>query len=512
MRRSSIFANPVLVGAVTILVVTVAVFLSYNANNGLPFVPTQALKVRVANGANLVKGNEVRSGGVRVGVVSDMRPVRLENGATGAELTLKLDKTIGEIPKDSRFVIRPRSALGLKYLELTEGASEESFADGDTVPAEQAYVPVDLDEVYSMFDEDTREGSQQALQGFGDAFTGRGAALGRTVDELPRLLEPLENVMRNLAAPETELASFFKELGDAARVVAPVSQVQARLFTDMADTFEALGRDEQALEAFIEKSPPTLDRSIASLAVQRPFLRDFAEFSEDFQPATRELRAALPTLNSAIERGIPVQERAVGLNEELGDTMTALEELATAPGTNPAIRALTATVDTLNPQLRYYGPTITVCNAWSYFWTYLAEHFSEPDSTGSAQRALLNSAGDQEDSFGSQEANAPANGQDVRRGNAQYLKGQDFPHSITEDGKADCESGQRGWLERQASQWPRTQAGAPLKIARDPVTPGVQGPTYAGRAEVYPGQTFTRNPQTGPYAEGLNRPSEFGGR
>ena len=61
-RRSSasIVANPVLVGAVTTLVIVVAVFLAYNANNGLPFVPTTQLKVQIANGANLVKGNEVR--------------------------------------------------------------------------------------------------------------------------------------------------------------------------------------------------------------------------------------------------------------------------------------------------------------------------------------------------------------------------------------------------------------------------------------------------------------------
>ena len=32
-------ANPVLIGAVTVLVAIVAVFLAYNANNGLPFVP-----------------------------------------------------------------------------------------------------------------------------------------------------------------------------------------------------------------------------------------------------------------------------------------------------------------------------------------------------------------------------------------------------------------------------------------------------------------------------------------
>ena len=39
-RSTSVAANPVLIGAATVLVVIVAVFLAYNANNGLPFVPT----------------------------------------------------------------------------------------------------------------------------------------------------------------------------------------------------------------------------------------------------------------------------------------------------------------------------------------------------------------------------------------------------------------------------------------------------------------------------------------
>ena len=91
-RRSnaSIVANPVLVGAVTTLVIVVAVFLAYNANNGLPFVPTRQLDVLVSNGANLVKGNEVRSGGFRVGVVTDMTPVMLPDHKVGARITLKL--------------------------------------------------------------------------------------------------------------------------------------------------------------------------------------------------------------------------------------------------------------------------------------------------------------------------------------------------------------------------------------------------------------------------------------
>ena len=59
-----------------LLVVVVAVFLAYNANNGLPFVPTTTLLAEVPNGAEVVKGVEVREGGYRIGVVTDMRPVR----------------------------------------------------------------------------------------------------------------------------------------------------------------------------------------------------------------------------------------------------------------------------------------------------------------------------------------------------------------------------------------------------------------------------------------------------
>ena len=54
-----------------------------------------------------------------------MRPVRERDGKVVAELDLKLDKRIGDVPKDSTFRIRPRSALGLKYLELDRGPQQE---------------------------------------------------------------------------------------------------------------------------------------------------------------------------------------------------------------------------------------------------------------------------------------------------------------------------------------------------------------------------------------------------
>jgi virulence factor Mce-like protein len=488
--------SPALIGAITLLVTLVATFLAYNANRGLPFVPTTTLKVRVENGANLVKGNEVRAGGSRIGVVTEMRPVKLADEGTGAELTLELEKSAGDIPHDSTFRIRPRSALGLKYLEVTRGSSAQAFRSGDTVPIEQASFATELDEVYEMFDEPTRTAAQGNLRGFGDSFAGRGQSVGRTLEELPPLMTALEPVMATLAAEETDLDGFFRELGDAARIVAPVSEQNAALFTSMADTFEALGRDEQALKDLIAKSPSTMDVGVRSFRVQRPFLDDVTALSEDLAPATHELRAALPTVNRAVEVATPVQERAVRLNDEVRKTLNTVRDVAEAPGTNAALRGLTATVATLSPQMRFYGPYVTVCNYWNYWWTYLAEHFSEPDSTGSAQRALANVTGRQEDSIGSMGANEPANGKEVLEGTPQFAQDQPYGAAIAPDGRADCEAGQRGWVEREARFY-----DPQYKIARDPRSPGLQGPTFAGRSRVPAGQTYTAQPETGPYAD-----------
>ena len=110
-NRPSAFSNPVLVGAMTLLVAMVAVFLSYNANNGLPFVPTRELKMDIASGSDLVAGNEVREGGFRIGLVQQLKPIQLKSGQIAAQLTLQLQKAYGNVPVNSTAAIRPRSAL-----------------------------------------------------------------------------------------------------------------------------------------------------------------------------------------------------------------------------------------------------------------------------------------------------------------------------------------------------------------------------------------------------------------
>src|SRR5690606_22568386 len=137
-RRSRISASPVLVGAITAVIAVVSVFFSYNANKGLPFVPTYEVKAELPSAASLVSGNEVRIAGVRVGIVSQVKAEQLDDGRSIAVATMKLDKSVEPIPDDSTVLVRQRSAMGLKYLLLTPGKSGEGMKPGSTLPESQA--------------------------------------------------------------------------------------------------------------------------------------------------------------------------------------------------------------------------------------------------------------------------------------------------------------------------------------------------------------------------------------
>ncbi len=496
-RRQSAFANPVLIGAVTVLAILLAVFLAYNANNGLPFVPTRELKVDIASGSDLVPGNEVREGGFRIGVVSAMKPVVLSTGQVAAQLTLALQESHGRVPVNSTATIRTRSALGLKYVDLHRGTAKQVFADGGTMPIAQTHVPVQFEDIFQMFDARTRRALQGNLVGFGNALAGRGSALNDTIATLPRLFTHLRPVARSLSAPSTGLTPLLRSLAGFMGTVAPVAPTAARLFTEMATTFAAISFDPNALQATIQKSPPTLAVTTRSLKVQQPFLVNLTTLGRELTPATAELKAALPVINPAIEIGTRTLARTPTLNANLQQVLEALENLALAPGTNVGVNALTGTVSTLNPMVRYLGPFQTVCNDWNYFWTYLSEHLSQQTSFGFAQRALINLANPaQPNNVGQQGATAPVNGggtDSLLTGGNAFLHSQPYGAAIDSAGNADCETGQRGYVHKLNAFDPQGRS-----LAVDAHTPGNQGPTFTGRAHVPKGETFSRNPLTGP--------------
>ena len=339
-------ASPVLVGAVTVLVAIVAVFLSYNANTGLPFVPTYDLKANLPNAAQLVRGFEVRIGGARVGQVSTIEAKQRDDGSTYAQVTMKLDKEIEPLPNDTELLVRPRSALGLKYVELRPGRSEEGLESGATVPIERARPEVvEFDDFFNMFDAKARVGSRSSLNGYGGGLAGRGTDLNTAIFALRPLLEDLEPVAANLADPETGLDRFFVELADAAGEAAPVAEQQAELFVNLDVTFTALSSIARPyLQETITEGARSEEVAIREFPVQRPFLRNNAAFFRELRPG----RGHAPGLGAA--PGGRVRGGHRGASEDAADEPRpggrvrragrVLRGPAGAPGDRPAHQAV----------------------------------------------------------------------------------------------------------------------------------------------------------------------------
>jgi virulence factor Mce-like protein len=240
-RRASGSQNSLVAGATTVLVAIVAVLLAYNANAGLPFVPVYELNAELPDAANLVTGAEVRAGGTRVGQVSKIEPVPHSDRAPTARVTLALDKSLEPLRTSSKVVVRSRSALGLKYVELAAGATGHDLPAGSKLEIRQASPrPVELDQVLDTFDERTREGARRTLDGLGSGLAGRGAGLNSAIAALPPLLSDLEPVAANLSDRETRIDRLVSALGTTTDELAPVSEVQARMFVNLDTTFAAL--------------------------------------------------------------------------------------------------------------------------------------------------------------------------------------------------------------------------------------------------------------------------------
>lgn len=390
-RRPNSFANisssPALVGALTVLVTLVAIFLAYNANTGLPFVPTYNVSAEVPDAAEVVPGNEVRIAGGRVGQVID---VRVEPGEPGrAILDLKLDAEVEPINSDTELLIRQRSNLGLKYVELVPGPSGEPLAPGDTLALAQAKGVVDLDDVLNVFDAKVRDATQGALASVGTGVAGRADSLDAILESFPPALRRLAPVAANLSDPDTDLRGSIQGFESATGAIAPVASSLAGLFDAGATTFAAIASESGAVRSILQEAPSTELVTTRALRNARPVLADTAMLLGDLRPGVAELPSASSALADALETGTPVLDLTRPLARNLGDTLTELRRLSRAEATTGALKQLTPVVQRTKQTLAFANPFQTVCNYLGLWTRNTTSTISQGDGAGNWFRAII---------------------------------------------------------------------------------------------------------------------------
>ena len=236
--------------------------------------------------------------------------------------------------------------------------------------------------------------------------------------------------MRNLADPETDLDGFFerarrRRAHRRAGVRAEGRAVHRRWPTRSRRSAATSRRSRR-------RSPSRrrrCDVGIESFRVQRPFLADLDRASaRTSRGATAELRGALPTLNRAVEVGMPVQRaRARRSTRSCGKTLDQLRELAEAPGTQPGVRGLDRDRHHAQPAAALLRPVRdglqllrTTSSRTSPSTSPSRTRPAPPSARCSTRPARRTTA------LGSMGADEPANGEGVTEGTPQYAQDQPY--------------------------------------------------------------------------------------
>lgn len=408
-RRGSLAGSPLLIGAVTTLIVVVAVYISYNANHGLPFTPTYNIRVELPSAANLFPGNDVRIGGTRVGIVEKLVPVQQQNGHVVVFAYLKLEKNVQPVPADTTATVPSISSIGLKYLSLERGVSKRTIAPGGEIPIAQTHEQVDIGEFFDMFDKKARISSQSNLDEFGAGLAGRGPGLNAALGTLKPIVHRLTPVMHNLLSSHTDFAGFFPALDRAAKEVAPVAIQQGEMYADLDTFFGAWGGVSRSLEASIVDGPSSLKTATYSLPYQAKFIDQAAEFMHLLRPSAAALRVAAPPLAHAVKVGAVNLTAAQSLNSELASAAKAAQKFAEDPIVEAALEDVTRTVTVGGPVVKGLAAEQKNCNYVTLTFRNVASLLSESIGVGTIARAsvVLPPGGPNSEGY---PASAPANG------------------------------------------------------------------------------------------------------
>jgi phospholipid/cholesterol/gamma-HCH transport system substrate-binding protein len=315
------------IGLIALAVVTVGVLLAWTKS--LPFRSHYEVKAAFETSNNIRPGSPVRIAGVEVGKVTVVERA----GGNGAIVTMRIQDKGRPVHADATAKIRPRIFLeGNFFVDLTAGSpSAKELEDGATLPVQQTATPVQLDEVLTALQSDTREDLKVLLREYGTALEGAGA---RGFNRSLPYWEPAYRdtaIVSEAMLGETghDLSGYVEHAGATAKALDRNREQLKSLVTDFHTTAAAFAVQEGNLRAAVGELPNTLRASMPALdALNESFppLRSLAsELRPGVQSSEETLDVSLPFVREL--RGLVSQEELRGLAADLRPTVPDLAAL-----------------------------------------------------------------------------------------------------------------------------------------------------------------------------------------
>ena len=320
MRRPR---SPVAIGLIALAVMVVLVFLGWTKD--IPFTSPYEVNAVFRSANSIRTGSPVRIAGVDVGKVKEVKPH--EEGSDSAVVVLQIDDDGLPLHEDATAKIRPRIFLeGNFFVDLKPGSpAAPELEDGGTIKITQTATPVQLDQVLTSLQSDTRQDLKDVLDALAVALNSEPtAAEDRAADPLTRgetAAESFNDAYDDIPAAERSTAQVLEAfLGTEPGRDLP------RLIDGTARTSAALIRNENALRGLITNFNTTMAA--------------FASESDNLSRSISELPLTLISANQAFD----------SLNEAFPPTRAFAREII------PGVRETPATIDAALPWIAQARP------------------------------------------------------------------------------------------------------------------------------------------------------------
>jgi phospholipid/cholesterol/gamma-HCH transport system substrate-binding protein len=320
--------------------------------------------LRLPNANQLVKGNQVKVGGVAVGSVKSIKLA--DNGQAVIEIGVDDDLAPLHVGTVARIRSTSLSGIASRYVALSPGPSDAAkIADGGTIPSKDVYAEVDLDELLNTLDPQTQKDLQDGIQSSAGIFKGDAAK------DLNAGLQALNPALSQAGMTESEVirdqATFERFLIESADVVSAVASRDTEIPTLVSGahaTLQAVANRSANLESALHQLPPTLRQTNTTLVdlrsaigdlrptvrLAQPLARPLSDFLAELRPTAAQARPVLAKLRNTID--------ASGSNDLIG-VLQGLGPLADKG--IPAMDSTVSTVKDLLPvltELRPYTPDL----------------------------------------------------------------------------------------------------------------------------------------------------------
>jgi phospholipid/cholesterol/gamma-HCH transport system substrate-binding protein len=320
---------------------------------------TTPYKIRFQNAGQLVKGDDIQVGGVRVGSIEGIELT--DNNQ--AEVEVELDNEYAPLHEGTVAVIRATSLSGIanRYIALTIGPNNApELADGATLSSEKTTSIVDLDQLFDTFDPRTRRALQQFIQGNARWYAGKGPQANASAKYFAPYLSTTDAVVNQLLKDQGAFTNFLVESEKVVTTLASRRDELADLVTNANTAAGAVASEASSLDQALGLLPGTLRKANSTFVNLRATLDDLDPLVAASKPATKDLARFLSELRPLVANAQPTFEDLAllvnksGADNDLTDATKLFPQLASLAG--PAFTNSITALKKAQPVLEFARP------------------------------------------------------------------------------------------------------------------------------------------------------------